>query len=127
MQIKKFDSGATRDAAPKVDYEGHLSPLALEAYGEYMHEMRKMADGSLRDSDNWQKGIPLFSYQKSLIRHAFCAWRLWRGWSVQKELIGGVMQKPTLKIALCGILFNAMGLLHEIVKEEQGANHANAA
>lgn len=116
--IRKFETGATRDTdTGKNDYEGFLSPLVLMRFGDYMTEHRKQSDGSLRDSDNWQKGIPLPAYIKSLVRHTLAAWALWRGWNVPKEKIGGVMRQPTLEECLCGVMFNAMGMLHELLKK----------
>lgn len=121
-EIRKFDSGATRhDNADKLDYEGFLSPAVLREFARYMHEHRKQADGSLRASDNWQKGIPVKSYQESLIRHVLAAWALWRGCGVEKELIGGVEREPTLIECLMGIIFNAQGMTHELLKQAQQA------
>lgn len=114
--IRTFDTGATRDLDDtKNDYEGYLSPLVLEAYGDYMTEHRRQSDGSLRDSDNWQRGIPREAYMKSLLRHVFTAWKLHRGWTVREEKIGGVLRVPTMQETLCAILFNAMGYLHELL------------
>lgn len=108
--MRKFETGATRDTDQgKLDYEGFLSPLALERYAEYMNENRIQADGKLRDSDNWQKGIPLTAYIKSLWRHFFDVWKEHRGISTDSGL----------ERALCGIIFNAMGYLHEVLKAKQ--------
>jgi 5'(3')-deoxyribonucleotidase len=102
--VRKFETGATRDQdVDKYDYEGFISPTALERFGAYMHKNRFQRDGSVRDSDNWQKGIPKSSYVKSLIRHAFEVWRDWRKGVVNQD-------------ALCAVLFNAQGLLHEDLK-----------
>jgi hypothetical protein len=50
--MRKFKSGALRDNdTDKIDFEGLLSPLVLERFGEYMHRHRNTADG-VRDSDN---------------------------------------------------------------------------
>ena len=54
-RMHHFGTGATRDSdANKLDFEGFLSPPALEAYAEYMHRHRFQADGVVRASDNWQ-------------------------------------------------------------------------
>jgi hypothetical protein len=104
--IRQFASGATRDAEDgKPDYEGFLSPLVIEAYGRYMHHHRLMADGSLRDSDNWQRGIPLEAYMKSAWRHFIEWWKYHRGHTAREGIF-----------AVCGLLFNAMGYLHEYLK-----------
>lgn len=103
--VRTFDTGATRDQdVDKLKYEGFLSPFALRRFAQYMHKHRKQSDGTLRDPDNWQKGIPIKSYQDSLIRHVMDAWCLWRsGEPIDEEL-------------LCAIIFNAQGLLHEVTK-----------
>lgn len=105
--MRTFSSGATRDSDDnKYDYEGFLSPLSLEAYAEYMHKNRKQADGSLRDSDNWQKGIPIDAYMKSMWRHFFTVWKHYRqGKDYQEDL--------------CALLFNVHGMLHERMKNGQ--------
>ncbi len=101
--MRTFETGATRDTEEgKLDYEGFLSPLALEAYARYMHGHRTQADGSLRDSDNWQKGMPLSVYMKSLWRHLVALWTLHRH--------GGPSEK--FDEALGGIIFNTFGYWH---------------
>jgi len=106
--MQQFDTGATRDAdAGKLDYEGFLSPAVLQRFAQYMHQHRTQANGQLRDSDNWQRGVPLASYRKSLIRHVVELWGLWRGGAG-----GGAQQE-----LLCAVMFNAMGMLHELLRE----------
>jgi signal transduction histidine kinase len=107
-QIRKFDTGATRDTEKgKFDYEGFLSPLVLYRYAEYMHAHQQQTDGSLRTSDNWQKGIPLDVYMKSGWRHFF-------DWWLEHRKFGS---RDGLEVALCGLLFNVMGYLHETLKK----------
>jgi hypothetical protein len=106
---RHFASGATRDtAAGKVDYEGHLSPFAIEAYGQYMNFNTVTRDGESRASDNWQNGIPQDVYVKSLWRHFFDTWKWHRGLKIKENIVW----------ALCGLLFNTFGLLHEIIKKD---------
>lgn len=105
--VRVFESGATRDLDDtKLDYEGFLSPVALEAFASYMHKNRIQKDGSLRASDNWQKGIPLDAYMKSGWRH-FMDW-----WKVHRNL----PTETSLEDTLCAIIFNAQGYLHERLK-----------
>ena len=105
--MRRFETGATRDTdAGKFDYEGFLSPLVLARYAAYMHKNRVQADGSLRDSDNWQKGIPQTAYMKSAWRH-FLSW-----WSHHRN----VPTDESLEDALCAMLFNVSGYLHEHLK-----------
>lgn len=102
--VRTFDTGATRDLdATKLDFEGFLSPAVLERYGRYMHKHRELTDGTMRDSDNWQRGIPGAVYMKSGWRHFFDWWREHRG----------IKTNDGLEDALCALLFNAMGYLHE--------------
>lgn len=104
--MRKFSSGATRDDDhSKPDYEGFLSPLVIERFGQYMHEHRKQADGHLRDSDNWQKGIPPAQYMKSMWRHLLALWKVHRGYP----------DKEAIQNSLCAIIFNAQGYLHELL------------
>ncbi|MDR3473424.1 MAG: hypothetical protein P4M09_17330 [Devosia sp.] len=113
--IRKFDTGATRDLdADKLDFEGFLSPYVIEAFGRYMHGKRKMADGSLRDGDNWQKGIPLEAYMKSGWRHHKDWWAHHRG---LPELTA-----EDLEDTLCALLFNVQGYLHEVLKSKADAH-----
>jgi hypothetical protein len=113
--LRTFDTGATRDTAEdKLDFEGFLSPLVLERYAEYMHENRKQSDGSLRDSDNWQKGIPMSQYIKSGWRHFKDWWRAHRGLPLMDPKCN------TMEKVLCGLIFNASGYLHEYLKKKNG-------
>ena len=120
--MREFDSGATRDDLnEKLNYEAFLSPAVLEFYAQYMHEHRKQSDGSLRAGDNWQKGIPLETYRESLARHYHQAWGTWRGNKVYDDK-GELVD---LKKALCGVLFNTMGQLHELLKEKKDGVETN--
>jgi hypothetical protein len=116
--MQTFESGATRNSDEhKYDFEGFLSPAVLERYGQYMHAHRQVPDGTLRDADNWQKGIPLTKYIKSLVRHVFDLWRAWRSGGES----GTVVDKDSgqavgIDELVCAVLFNAMGFLHERLK-----------
>lgn len=118
--VRTFETGATRDLDEnKLDYEGFLSPLALDAYARYMSGKRKMADGSYRSSDNWQKGIPLDAYMKSGYRHLMDWWKHHRGL--------GDLAVEGLEETLCAIIFNAQGYLHELlVAKRQRAERREA-
>lgn len=106
--MRTFDTGATRDSDEnKFDYEGFLSPLVLEAYAAYMHKNRVQADGQLRASDNWQKGIPCDQYMKSAWRHFM------EMWSLHRADFYGPEEQVALREAACALLFNVMGYLHE--------------
>jgi hypothetical protein len=111
--MREFESGATRDDADeKLDFEGFLHPLVLERYGEYMHVHRHQADGNLRASDNWQKGIPRDAYMKSAWRH-FMDW-----WAMHRYGVDRPPAEDKLQDTLCALMFNVMGYLFEELKEE---------
>lgn len=101
--VRQFDTGATRDdLTSKPDYEGYLSPLVIERFGQYMLAHQETPTGR-RASDNWQLGIPKDEYMKSLLRHVVAVWLAHRrGWADEE--------------ALCAILFNTQGYLHETLK-----------
>ena len=115
--MRTFESGATRDDdETKSDYEGYLSPLAIRRYGEYMSSHRTQADGKMRASDNWQKGMPLFAYMKSMWRHVMDLWTLHRGHEVNDKKDSHPVSEQE---ALCGVIFNAMGYLHVLETEKR--------
>ncbi len=109
MKIRKFKTGAVRDTNEgKLDFEGFFCPLVMERFAEYMNEHRVQPDGEIRDSDNWQKGIPKEEYMKSAFRH-FHAW--WKGHR-------GLETKDGIEKDMCGVMFNVMGYMHEILKQK---------
>ena len=106
-----FTGGAYRDLdESKLDYEGFLSPEVLKRYAEYMHKNRKQSDGKMRDSDNWQGGIPKTVYMKSMWRHFM------ELWTIHREMLdnGDMTDSPAeLQEALCALAFNVFGYLFE--------------
>jgi hypothetical protein len=72
-----------------------------------MHKHRKQSDGNMRDSDNWQKGIPRDQYIKSLFRHFM------ELWSMHRNCVDGDIEE-----ALCAIMFNTQGYLFELLRQE---------
>ena len=114
--MRRFPSGATRDDDDgKLDYEGFLSPIVLVRYAEYMDRHRVQADGELRASDNWQRGITKPAYAKSLWRHFMDFFLEHRGYQ----------SREGMEDALCAIIFNASGYLHELLKERLNDHTAN--
>ena len=111
--MRTFKTGATRDKEEgKLDYEAFFCPLVRKRRAEFMHSKRFQNGGTMRDGDNWQKGIPLDSYIKSGNRH-FEDWLLHhRGYSDEAHEV--------LETALCALMFNVEGYLHEILKTKRG-------
>lgn len=114
MEIRKFESGATRDTDDgKLDIEGFLNPLVLKRFSTYMHRHRIQGDGSLRDADNWQKGIPYDQLMKSFLRHVLELWVYHRGGEIQpaKE-----KDPQDVEEILCALLFNIQGMLLQFLQ-----------
>lgn len=106
--VRTFETGATRDLDDsKPDPEGFFSPAVFRRRAEYMQKNRVQPDGSTRASDNWQRGIPLDAYMKSGFRHFVDWWALHRGNRAEVPI----------EEAICALLFNAEGYLHELLKE----------
>ncbi len=123
MQI--FPSGATRDSSDdKLNYVGFLSPTVLRRYAEYIQSHRIQTDGTLRAADNWKKGIPLQRYMESLMRHIMDVWLIHDGVECADIRDGHVV---TIEEALCAVIFNASGYLHELLKHPLYLQPAQAA
>lgn len=111
-KIRTFDTGATRDSDEgKLKYEGFFSPEVLRRRAEYMHEHRKQADGTLRDPDNWMKGLSRSVYMDSLLRHVVELWLMHRS--------PNVPQDKNIEDVLCAIMFNTEGYLYEQLKHRR--------
>jgi hypothetical protein len=108
-----FASGATRDTnKDKLAYDKGLSMQVLQAYMEYLGKHRLMKDGSLREWNNYKKGIPIETYRESLMRHTVDVVRKSYGLPLREE-----MSLPEL---LCAVIFNASGYLFELLVAESG-------
>ena len=108
--MRTFDTGATRNQDDtKLDGEGFYSPIVVERFAQYLHKHRKQADGKVRDSDNWQKGMPKAVYIKSAWRHFLEWWKAHRGFPTSE----------TIEDSICALIFNAQGYLFELLKEKQ--------
>lgn len=107
--MRDFETGANRsNDAGKFDYEGFLNPLVLEVFAAYMDVNRVQADGAIRASDNWQKGMPSDVWVKSGLRHTIDFWKINRGVAVPEGELG----------AVGGILFNIMGWIHSRIQAD---------
>jgi hypothetical protein len=108
--IRSFSTGATRDTDDnKHDVHGYMSPIVRLRFAEYMTSKRRQPDGSVRSGSNWQNGMPRLEYAKSLERHVL---------DVALHVDGdGDRAKEPLEVALCAAIFNAVGLLHEVLRD----------
>lgn len=127
--VRQFSTGATRNLDHnKLDYEGFNCPMAQRAFAEYMHGHRKQADGTVRDSDNWQKGMGFDVYAKSLVRHVHDFHCLHRGWAIPRPEDGKPMtpdDEHKLEL-LCAIWFNVQGYIHELLKAKVKCESSSA-
>ena len=97
--VRKFESGAIRDNDDtKEDYVETFSWTAQKRYAQYMTG-KKARYGA----GNFKKGIPIESYEQSLVRH------------LQKYLAnkyeGGIEEKEDDHLA--AMRFNIDGIMHE--------------
>lgn len=117
--IRTFSTGATRNLdVNKLDFEGFLCPMVLESFAKYMHSHRIQKDGTMRSSSNWKSGIPDEVYMKSMWRHFFDVWKCYRSLEVLSPEDGHPIDSEE---ALCALLFNVQGMLHELLKEKAKA------
>lgn len=111
QKFRTHTTGASRDLDDgKPDFEAMLSPLVMDCYGAYMTRKRRMVDGTLREADNWKKGMPLDWFIKSGWRHMVDWWKHHRREGKTTE---------TLEDTLCALLFNVSGFLHEHLKAQR--------
>lgn len=110
-EIRKFESGGVRDTDEgKLDLEGFLSPIVIEAFGEYMNKHRILPNKEVRDSDNWLNGFGDKHFDvcmKSLWRHFLDLWLEHRGFK----------SREGIEDAMNGIIFNVMAYYHRYLLE----------
>jgi hypothetical protein len=107
--MRTFKSGSVRDDdSGKPDYFGFTSALVTKRFGDYMLKHQKQSDGSMRGSANWKAGIPQIEYVKSLNRHVVDV-------NLHYELSHEA--RESLEDAICAVIFNANGLLYELLKK----------
>jgi hypothetical protein len=108
---RTFSTGATRDTAVgKIDPEGFVHPLFMLQFYKYMNMHRIQSDGTLRDSDNWQKGIPKEVCAKSLKRHMLDFELIHRG-------CYDAAHEPCIIAAAMGIMFNVQAYVLQVIQE----------
>ena len=98
-KITKFKTGAIRDTQEgKLDFIETLSFTALNRYITYMTG-KKIKYGA----GNFKKGIPIESYEQSLVRH------------LQKYLVNKYEngEEERGEDHLSAMVFNLFGILHE--------------
>jgi len=101
-KITEFETGAIRDSQDgKVDFVETISFTAHERYARYMTGKKKKYG-----TGNFKKGIPITSYEQSLLRHVDKYFR--------NKYEGG--QDELNEDHVAAMRFNVDGIMHE---EEQ--------
>jgi hypothetical protein len=110
--MRVFDTGASRTKGDKLSYARALSVQVLERYMQYLRLHRELPDGNKREFDNWKLGIPKENYIDSLMRHTVDTVRKFHDLSVPED--------ASLEDLCCAVIFNASGLLFELLVEKSG-------
>jgi hypothetical protein len=99
MKVTKFASGAIRDIQTnKEDYIETISWRALRRFAVYMTGKK-----SKYGSGNFKKGIPITSYEQSLVRHL-------------NKYLENKYEQGTREVNedhLSAMVFNIFGIMHE--------------
>jgi hypothetical protein len=104
-EVRKFTTGAIRDNdSTKPDYIETVSWTAFRKFGEYMTSKKQKYGAG-----NFKKGIPVESYEQSLVRH------------LQKYLENKYEdgQQEVNEDHLSAMIFNICGILHEQGRNEK--------
>ena len=98
-KVTKFTSGAIRDVQDgKEDYIETISWTAFRRYAQYMTgKKKKYGEG------NFKLGIPVESYEKSLVRHLVKY--------LTNKYENGNLEKE--EDHLSAMVFNILGIMHE--------------
>jgi len=115
--IVEFETGARRDSDhDKLDFESFEHPLVIERFAVYMNKHRTMSNGDRREADDWQLGIPVWRYVKSLVRHVMEIRKWHRG------VLPISVDQQAIEESICAAIFNLHGLLFEVLKTRIGLN-----
>jgi len=104
------NTGNRNNVEGKLDFEGFLSPLVLQKFGEYMHSHRFLEDGTMRDSDNWQN-----HFGKN--HQSVCMQSLWRHFHDMWLEHRGFKSRDGFEEAMMGALFNLMAIADKHYKD----------
>jgi len=98
-KITKFKTGAIRDIQiGKEDYIETISWTAMKRFAQYMTGKK-----SKYGQGNFKKGIPIESYEQSLVRHL-------QKYLANKYENGNIEKEED---HLSAMLFNVFGIIHE--------------
>jgi|SRR5690606_29218138 len=113
--LRMSESGAIRNSdVGKINYQGALSPLILEAYGKYIEKHSLLPDGTRRNNKNWQK---LFGTPEE--HRQVCIESAWRHFIDLLMEHDGYESRDGIDEALGGLMFNIQAYWFSILKERQ--------
>lgn len=111
--LRMSESGAIRNSdIGKINYQGALSPLILEAYGKYIEKHSLLPDGTRRNNKNWQKLFGTVEEHKEV-----CIESAWRHFIDVLMEHDGYESRDGLDEALGGLMFNIQGYWFAELKE----------
>ena len=110
-KVREFTTGAIRDLDDtKEDYVETISWTAFKRYAQYMTGKKKKYGAG-----NFKKGIPIDSYEQSLLRHVQKY--------IENKYEDGQIEKE--EDHLSAMIFNIFGIMHEearVLKNEKRRN-----
>lgn len=107
--MREAPTGANRNSdTGKFGMEGFVHPLVQIMWGAYMQHHRHLEDGTLRDPDNWQKGLGRQWLMESGERH------FW-DWKLEHD---GCKSREGLLMGLLGLKFNVDAYILDVALSE---------
>ena len=107
-----FETGADCSSdAGKPHPSRAWSPLVIAKFAEYMRRHNCDAQPKPRREDQWQLGFPQDSFIESAWRHLEAVWAIHQGYEWRDDR-GNLVD---LEEALCGVIFNVQGYLHQLL------------
>jgi hypothetical protein len=116
--LRMSESGAIRNSdVGKINYQGALSPLILEAYGKYIEKHSLLPDGTRRNNKNWQK---LFGTPEE--HRQVCIESAWRHFIDVLMEHDGYDSRDGIDEALGGLMFNVQAYWFSLLIERKKKN-----
>lgn len=116
--LRISESGAIRNSdIGKINYQGALSPLILEAYGKYIEKHSLLPDGTRRNNKNWQN---LFGTPEE--HRQVCIESAWRHFIDLLMEHDGYESRDGIDEALGGLMFNIQAYWFSFLIERKRKN-----
>ena len=113
--LRMSESGAIRNSdIGKINYQGALSPLILEAYGKYIEKHSNLPDGTKRNNKNWQN---LFGTPEE--HRQVCIESAWRHFIDLLKEHDGYNSQDGIDEALGGLMFNIQAYWFSLLSDKK--------